>query len=78
MEDSGKVKALEMPKEYILEMICDWWSFSWKSDNLFEIFDWYKKNGPKMILHTNTRKTVEEILDKLRMKLEEDYTYAEE
>lgn len=78
MEESGKVRALEMPLEYILEMICDWWSFSWKSDNLFEIFDWYKKNGPKMTLHPTTRKTVEEILDKLRMKLEKDYAYAEE
>jgi hypothetical protein len=78
MEDSGKVKALEMPKEYILEMICDWWSFSWKSDNLFEIFDWYKKNGPKMTLHPTTKKTVEEILDKLEAKLEEETDYDEE
>ena len=27
--EEGEV-ILEMPYEYIIEMICDWWSFSWK------------------------------------------------
>ena len=73
-EDSGKVKALEMPKEYIIEMICDWWAFSWSKDKLTEIFDWYAVNKPKMVLHKDTLQTVENILTKLRNKLEEaDY-----
>ena len=25
-----KFKVIEMPDNYIFEMICDWWSFSWK------------------------------------------------
>ena len=40
-EDEGTLKALEMPKEYVLEMISDWWSFSWKANDLYEIFNWY-------------------------------------
>jgi hypothetical protein len=69
-EDEGKLKALEMPKEYVIEMICDWWSFSWKKDKLTEIFDWYATNKPKMILHQNTLQLVENILTKIRNKVE--------
>lgn len=70
-EDNGDLKALEMPYEYIIEMICDHWAFSWKADNLYEIFDWYEKNRSKMILHKNTQKNYEDILDKLKKKLDE-------
>ena len=70
-EDSGKMKALEMPKDYVIEMIADWWAFSWSKDKLTEIFDWYAKNKPKMVLHENTLQFVEKILTRLRNKLEE-------
>ena len=36
--------ALDMPDNYIIEMICDWWAFSWKSGNLYEIFNWYEEH----------------------------------
>lgn len=68
-EDDGEVRALEMPKEYALEMICDWWAFSWKKENLTEIFDWYANNKPKMILHENTLEYVERVLTLLRNKI---------
>ena len=29
---------LEMPYNYIIEMICDWWAFSWQKGKLDEIF----------------------------------------
>ena len=70
-EDDGDCKALEMPKEYVIEMICDWWAFSWKKQKLTEIFDWYAMNKPKMVLHQNTLQLVENILTKLRNKLGE-------
>ena len=67
LTDDGRpsIIALDMPYEYIIEMICDWWSFSWKTGDLFEIFDWYKKNKKNMKLSKRTRDTVEDILDKL-------------
>ena len=34
-----------MPYDYILEMICDWWSFSWQSGDLYEIFKWYEDHS---------------------------------
>lgn len=70
VHDDEPTEYLDMPYEYIIEMICDWWAFSWKTGNLHEIFDWYKKHKD-MQLSDNTRKTVEDILDKLKNKLEE-------
>ena len=63
--------ALEMSGEYVIEMICDWWSFSWSKGELMEIFDWYEAHRERMILHKNTRALVEKILADMRGKLEE-------
>ena len=60
-----------MDYRYILEMICDWWSFSWSSGNLNEIFSWYDKRKDYMKLGKQTRKTVENILEQTKKKLEE-------
>ena len=70
-EDDGNNKALEMPYEHIIEMICDWWSFSWKKNDLFEIFNWFDNNTEKILLHENTGKIVEDIMSKIKVKLEE-------
>ena len=48
-EPEGGMLVLDMPYNYILEMICDWWSFSWQSKNLFEIMT--KKGKPKLAIH---------------------------
>ena len=72
VNDDGSTYALEMPKEFVYEMICDWWSFSHKTGNLYEIFDWYKAHSKKMVLHENTRKLVEEILDKIKTELDKE------
>ena len=68
--DEGQI-ALKMPYHYILEMICDWWSFSWSSGNPTEIFEWYERHRDYMLLHENTRKTVEDILSRIADKLDE-------
>jgi hypothetical protein len=69
--DDEPEEVLEMPYEYIIEMICDWWSFSFRSGNLGEIFDWYEKHKD-MKLAPKTRKTVEDILDKIKMELDKE------
>ena len=63
--------ALDMPDEYIIEMICDWWSFSWRSGDLTEIFKWYDDHKNRMILHERTRASVELILTMIKYKLDE-------
>jgi hypothetical protein len=68
-DDDGekpKIKALEMPKPYAIEMVADWWSFSWQLGDKTEILRWYDENKDKMMLHPNTRAFVEGILDFIR------------
>lgn len=61
---------LDMPYNYIVEMICDWWAFSWRSGNLKEIFKWYSDHSAYMKLSEKTRNTVSDILSKISEKLE--------
>ena len=70
INDEDGTHALEMPKEYVVEMISDWWAFSHKSGNLYEIFDWYSNHKKNMTLHENTRKLVEDILNKIKTELD--------
>lgn len=68
--EEGEI-ILDMPYNYIIEMICDWWSFSWAKGNLEEIFAWYDEHSKHMKLSENTRTTVEDILKQIKKKLEE-------
>ena len=61
---------MDMPYNYIIEMICDWWAFSWSKGNLFEIFSWYDEHKNYMKLSAVTRMNVESILSKIKEKLE--------
>lgn len=58
-------KPLMIPLDYIFEMIADWWTFSWRSNNLFEMFAWYAEHRDKQIMHPQTRRIVEQILKKI-------------
>lgn len=69
-DDGAEMIPLEMPPCYVAEMICDWWSFSWTKGNPLEIFDWYDEHKDQMILHGKTRALVEEILDRIKQKLD--------
>ena len=65
---------LDIPYHYILEMICDWWAFSWAKGDLTEIFNWYDQHKGYMKLSEKTRKTVEDILWKIRLELQKGGT----
>lgn len=69
IQDDDETVCVEMPYRYILEMICDWWAFSWKKGDLFEIFKWYEDHKKHIQLGLETRKKVEDILNRLRAKL---------
>ena len=66
------VIAIEMPYNYVIEMICDWWSFSWGSADLSSIFKWYDERKNYIVFHDKTRALVENILLKIKNKLEAD------
>jgi hypothetical protein len=62
--------VLDIPLNYIIEMVCDWWSFSWASGHLDEIFDWYEEHSSYIKLSDDTKETVEHILDLIKQNLE--------
>ena len=70
--DTEGLAILDMPYVFIIEMICDHWSFSWKNNNLYEIFDWYEKHKEEIIFSDKTRKTYEDILQLIKEKLDEE------
>lgn len=61
--------ALKMPIQYVIEMVCDWWSFGWKDNNKYKVFKWYERNKDHIIIHEETRKYVEDLLGAIRYKL---------
>lgn len=63
--------VLDMLYNYIIEMICDWWAFSWSKGDRREMFKWYDEHKDYMKLSENTRKTVEKILLDIWSKLDE-------
>ena len=61
--------VLDMPINYMIEMICDWWSFSWSKGDLMEIFKWYEERKNYIKLSEMTRGEVESILNLMKEKL---------
>ncbi len=70
-KDSGE-KCLEIPDNYIIEMISDWWSFSWTNGNLYEIFDWYNNGKDYRKINELSLKKIETILSFIKDKLEKE------
>ena len=65
----------DMPYIYILEMLCDWGSFSMKSGDLRELSDFYynkAKDDEEKNLSENTKVIIEEILEKINSVIEEE------
>lgn len=58
----------DMPYIYILEMICDWGSFSIASGDMKELSDFYFNkaiNDPEKNLSDNTKEIIEDILSRI-------------
>lgn len=58
-------KAIFMPYNYVLEMVCDWFSFSLKSGIIDGIFDFYLERKSHIVLHHRSRQFLEFILDEM-------------
>lgn len=65
----------DMPYIYILEMLCDWGSFSIASGNMRELSDFYfnkARDDEEKNLSENTKIIIEEILEKINSIIEEE------
>jgi hypothetical protein len=63
----------DMPLIYILEMICDWGSFSIASGNLNELIEYYYNNAQEdeeKNLSDNTKEIIEDILKHIKSVLD--------
>lgn len=69
INDTDGTKALDMPKKYIIEMICDHWAFSWRAKNLTEILSWYNKNKSHIIFSDRTKEIYEKSLKIIKENL---------
>lgn len=54
IKDSREIIPLDIPDNYIIEMLCDWSSFRFKDPKSTAVY-WYLSNGHKMILSDRTK-----------------------
>lgn len=71
IKDEGDTYPLDMSIEAIIEMLCDWHSFSLRNPES-TAYDWYQKNKFKMILSEKTRATVEQLIIHFKEPLKKD------
>lgn len=69
--DEDGLKCLKIPTEYLIEMICDWWAFSWNKGNLQEIFNWYDSHKKGIQMNEESRGELEKMLAQIKNKLDE-------
>ena len=65
----------DMPYIYILEMLCDWGSFSIASGDMKELSNYYfteAKDDEEKNLSENTKNIIEEILEKINSVIKEE------
>ena len=60
--DSGDLVGLDMPINYVIEMLCDWHSFSAKNPES-TAYIWWQDNRHKMTMSDNTIATVEKYIE---------------
>jgi hypothetical protein len=63
VNDEDGTVPLEVPFNYVLEMIADWDGAGRAITGKSDPAGWYEKTGHKMILHPETRELVEAILE---------------
>ena len=65
-------KKKDVPYSCLLEMLCDWWAFSFKKGDLYEITEfWREKKGEKSKhLSENSIKRIDEMIEKLALNLQ--------
>lgn len=62
-QDDGTVKVLDMPEQYIGEMVCDWIGAGKAQGYGDNTKNWYEHNKEKIVVSAKTRIRLEELLD---------------
>lgn len=64
LQDSGQFYALPMPEKYIREMVADWYGAG-NALNKPDIIGWYETTKSYRLLHPDTQRRAEELLQLL-------------
>ena len=73
INDEGGIEPLQIPCNYVFEMVTDWGSFAYQKKDGDELLKWYESHKDKMILHETTRMHVEELVPKLASAINEHF-----
>ena len=65
-DSSGQMVPVDMSKDAIMEMVCDWEAMSEMYRNSSGAKDWYRLYGDKMTMTDTTRQRLETILENLK------------
>lgn len=71
INDEGGIEPLQIPYNYVFEMVADWGSFAYQKKNGDELLKWYESHKDKMILHELTRCQVEMLVPRLAHAIDE-------
>lgn len=71
-KDDGDIKALSMPRRYVLEMVADWHGAGRAINGKADLHDWYVANREKIVLHPNTREMVEYLVFQMTIERREN------
>lgn len=69
INDTDGIKPLEMPTEYVMEMVADWGAFAYLKKDGQELLDWYKANKDSQIMHEKTRAVVNQLVNVLAARI---------
>lgn len=62
VRDEGKLRTLDIPRRYVLEMVADWVGAGWAYANHTDPTSWYRENRYKMTISDTTEQIIEDIL----------------
>lgn len=68
IRDEGEKHPIDMPLEYVCEMLCDWHSFSLK-DPESTAYNWWNGHRDEMVLSENTINLIESLIEYMKEPL---------
>lgn len=63
---SAEDGVVEMPENFVLEMVADWLGSSKAYTGSYDMTDWLNKNYARIVLHSKSRKLLDHILSTLK------------
>lgn len=72
IEDDGTIRCLDIPLKYVVEMCCDWHSFSYTKGKEDTAYKWWNKNKDIIKVSDKTYRMIDEIVEYLKEPLKND------